>query len=359
MITIRTAVFPAAGLGTRILPATKAFPKELLPLVDRPIIQYGVEEASASGLRRVVLVTSPGNLLTSAHFEPNPDLEAVLAERGKTDALKIVRAVSELADVVTIHQQQPLGLGHAVLVAQDLVGNEPFAVVLPDDVIDADPPALSRMIDVFTEHDSPVLLVERVPRDAVHRYGIIDAEPVRDGVYRIRDLVEKPPPDQAPSDLAIVGRYILTPDVFGVLEQTKRGAGNEIQLTDGLRRLARARPMYACELSGIPSRRRDDRRIPQSRDPLRAEATGPRTGTARVPQDHDQAIETLRRVVYLEEDEADDEAGFLDDSVLADLASDPSFVFLSALAGFSSLDDFSDVSEPSDDAGCSPLGFRA
>ena len=251
MTTLRNAVFPAAGLGTRILPATKAFPKELLPLVDRPIIQYGVEEAARSGLRRIILVTSPGNVMTGAHFEPNPSLEALLAERGKTDALEVIRSLSDLAEVTTIHQDQPLGLGHAVLVAKAQVGEEPFAVVLPDDIIDADPPALRQMIDVYTEHSGPVLLVERVPREAVQRYGVIDATPLQDGVYQVRDLVEKPPPDKAPSDLAIVGRYILTPDVFGVLEQTGRDAGGEIQLTDGLRRLARERPLYACELRGV------------------------------------------------------------------------------------------------------------
>ena len=251
MTTLRTAVFPAAGLGTRILPATKAFPKELLPLVDRPIIQYGVEEAARSGLRRIILVTSPGNVMTGAHFEPNPGLEALLAARGKTDALEVIRSLSDLAEVTTIHQDQPLGLGHAVLVAKAQVGEEPFAVVLPDDIIDADPPALRQMIDVYTEHGGPVLLVERVPRETVQRYGVIDATPLQDGIYHVRDLVEKPPPDKAPSDLAIVGRYILTPDVFGVLEQTGRDAGGEIQLTDGLRRLARERPLYACELRGV------------------------------------------------------------------------------------------------------------
>lgn len=249
--SVRTAVFPAAGLGTRILPATKAFPKELLPLVDRPIIQYGVEEAVAAGIRDVVLVTSPGNAMTSAHFAHNPELEATLEARGKTKALEIVRGVSEMAAVTTVHQHDPLGLGHAVLMAKEAAGAAPFAVVLPDDVIDAAPGALQQMTAVFQEVDGPVILVERVPHDAVHRYGIIDAEPVREGVYQIRGLVEKPAPDAAPSDLAIVGRYILTPDVFEDLEQTGEGAGGEIQLTDALRRTLDRRPLYACELSGV------------------------------------------------------------------------------------------------------------
>ena len=248
---VRTMVVPAAGLGTRILPATKAFPKELLPLVDRPIIQYGVEEAVRSGVRRVVLVTSPGNTMTGAHFAPDPALEAVLEERGKTSSLAVVRALSAMADVATVHQDQPKGLGYAVLVARAQVGNEPFAVLLPDDVIDADPPALRQMIDVFARREGPVLLVERVPHEAVHRYGIIDARPLENGVYEVRDLVEKPSPEQAPSDLAIVGRYILTPDLFIALEQTGTDRGGEIQLTDGLRRLLQKRPLYACEFTGV------------------------------------------------------------------------------------------------------------
>ena len=248
--SVRTAVFPAAGLGTRILPATKAFPKELLPLVDRPIIQYGVEEAVASGMRRVVLVTSPGNTMTGAHFAPHPALEAVLEARGKAESLTVVRALSALAEVTTVHQAQPLGLGHAVLMARPEVGDEPFAVVLPDDVIDADPPALRRMTDLFAEVGGPVLLVERVPREAVQRYGIIDATPLGQGVFQVRDLVEKPDPATAPSDLAIVGRYVLTPDTFDALEGTGADAGGEIQLTDALRRLLAQRPLYACELAG-------------------------------------------------------------------------------------------------------------
>lgn len=250
-VRVRSVVIPAAGLGTRILPATKAFPKELLPLVDRPIIQYGVEEAAAAGIDRVVLVTSPGNNMTAAHFRPNPALETILEKRGKTESLALVRRASELAELTTVHQEQPLGLGHAVLMGKPAVGDEPFAVLLPDDVIDAEPPALQRMVELFDELDGPVLLVERVPRDAVNRYGIIDAAPLRPGVFQVRDLVEKPDPADAPSDLAIVGRYILTPDLFAVLERTGAGAGGEIQLTDGLRDLLAQRPIYACELAGV------------------------------------------------------------------------------------------------------------
>jgi UTP--glucose-1-phosphate uridylyltransferase len=248
---VQTVVFPAAGLGTRILPATKAFPKELLPLVDRPIIQYGVEEAVNSGIRRVVLVTKPSNTLTKAHFSADPELEAILEERGNVDALATVRALSVMAEVKTVHQEQPLGLGHAVLAAKSEVGDEPFAVVLPDDVIDATTPALQQMTDVFAEVGGPVLLVERVPPEAIQRYGIIDATPIRNGVFEIRDLVEKPTPEAAPSNLGIIGRYILTPDLFPALEKTAPSRDGEIQLTEGLRRLLHQRPLYACELTGV------------------------------------------------------------------------------------------------------------
>ena len=248
---VRKVVFPAAGLGTRMLPATKVFPKELLPIVDRPIIQYGVEEAVRSGIREVVLVVSPGETLLAGHFAPNPGLEKVLADRDKTELLAVVQALTAMARVTTVYQVEPRGLGHAVLSAMDAVGDEPFAVVLADDVVDSEPPALRQMIDVHGELDGPVLLVERVPHEIVSHYGVIDPEPIRDGLFRVRDLVEKPPVDQAPSDLAIVGRYILTPDVFSMLERTGEGAGGEIQLTDGLRGLLAERPIYACELRGV------------------------------------------------------------------------------------------------------------
>lgn len=248
---VHKVVFPIAGLGIRMLPATKACPKELFPLVDRPIIQYGVEEAVRAGIREVVFVASPWNKLAAAHFGPHPELEAMLTERGKTEVLAAVRAISTMARVTTINQPKPRGLGHAVLMAKAEVGNAPFGVMLPDDVIDADPCALRQMIDVHAEFDGPVLLVERVPREEVGRYGVIVPEPIRPGVYRVRDLVEKPAPSQAPSDLAIIGRYLLTPDLFAALERTGEDASGEIQLTDGLRQLARERPLYACELKGV------------------------------------------------------------------------------------------------------------
>ncbi len=247
---IRKAVFPAAGLGTRFLPATKAQPKEMLPLVDKPIIQYGVEEAVASGLDDIILVTGRGKNAIEDHFDVAVELETFLEARGKRDLLEEIRQISNMINVAYVRQGEPLGLGHAVLVTRHLVGNEPFAVILADDVIDATPPALAQMIDVFDEVGGPVILVERVPKDQISGYGVIAAEPVRPGVYRILDLVEKPAPEKAPSDLAIIGRYLLTPDIFDALEQTANDRAGEIQLTNGLKRLLATRPLYACEITG-------------------------------------------------------------------------------------------------------------
>ncbi len=249
--SIRKAVFPAAGLGTRFLPATKAQPKEMLPLVDKPIIQYGVEEAVAAGVSNIILVTGRGKNAIEDHFDVSVELETFLEARGKTDLLAEIRKISNLINFSYVRQGEPLGLGHAVLVTKLLVGQEPFAVILGDDVIDAEPPALRQMIDVFTEVDGPVLAVERVPREDVSAYGIIDAEEIRPGVYRIRDLVEKPPRAEAPSDLAIIGRYILTPDIFPALEATVSDRTGEIQLTNGLRRLLKDRPIYGCRIDGV------------------------------------------------------------------------------------------------------------
>jgi UTP--glucose-1-phosphate uridylyltransferase len=247
---VRKAVFPAAGLGTRFLPATKAQPKEMLPLVDKPIIQYGVEEAVASGVDDIILVTGRGKNAIEDHFDVSVELETFLEARGKRDLLEEIRQISSLINVAYVRQGEPLGLGHAVLVTRHLVGNEPFAVILADDVIDATPPALAQMIAVFDDVKGPVILVERIPKDQISGYGVIAAEPVRPGVYRILDLVEKPPPERAPSDLAIIGRYILTPDVFDALEETAGDGGGEIQLTNGLKRLLATRPLYACEIAG-------------------------------------------------------------------------------------------------------------
>jgi UTP--glucose-1-phosphate uridylyltransferase len=247
---IRKAVFPAAGLGTRFLPATKALPKEMLPLVDKPIIQYGVEEAIASGIHDIILVTSRGKTAMEDHFDVAVELEGFLEARGKTEQLDEIRKISQMINLSYVRQGQPLGLGHAVLVTQDLVGDEPFAVLLGDDVIDGETPALRQMIDVFADVNGPVLAVERVPKSDVSSYGIIDGEEVSPGVYQIRDLVEKPPRDEAPSDLAIIGRYILTPDIFPALAATATDRTGEIQLTNGLRRLLKSRPIYGCRIEG-------------------------------------------------------------------------------------------------------------
>jgi UTP--glucose-1-phosphate uridylyltransferase len=248
---IRKAVFPAAGLGTRFLPATKAQPKEMLPLVDKPIIQYGVEEAVESGVANIILVTGRGKNAIEDHFDVSVELETFLEARGKKDLLAEIRKISNLINFSYVRQGEPLGLGHAVLVTKALVGEEPFAVILGDDVIDAKPPALRQMIDVFQDVQGPVLAIERVPRADVSSYGIIDAEEIRPGVYRIRDMVEKPPRDEAPSDLAIIGRYILTPDIFPALEATVSDRTGEIQLTNGLRHLLKQRPIYGCRIDGV------------------------------------------------------------------------------------------------------------
>jgi UTP--glucose-1-phosphate uridylyltransferase len=249
--TIRKAVFPAAGLGTRFLPATKAQPKEMLPLVDKPIIQYGVEEAVASGVDNIILVTGRGKNAIEDHFDVSVELETFLEARKKTDLLAEIRKISNLINFSYVRQGEPLGLGHAVLVTKALVGDEPFAVILGDDVIDANPPALKQMIDVFNDVQGPVLAIERVPRQDVSAYGIIDGEEIKPGIYRIRDLVEKPPREEAPSDLAIIGRYILTPDIFPALEATVSDRTGEIQLTNGLRRLLKDRPIYGCRIDGV------------------------------------------------------------------------------------------------------------
>ena len=251
---VRKAVFPAAGLGTRFLPATKAQPKEMLPLVDKPIIQYGIEEAVASGVDNIILVTGRGKNAIEDHFDVSLELETFLEARGKHEQLEEVRKISNLINFAYVRQGEPLGLGHAVLVTQVLVGDEPFAVILGDDVIDANPPAIKQLVDVFERVQGPVLAVERVPRDQISNYGVIAIEPnakLGAGIYQVRDLVEKPAVEDAPSDLAIIGRYILTPDIFPALAATKSDRTGEIQLTNGLRELLKSRPIYACEVKGV------------------------------------------------------------------------------------------------------------
>ena len=251
---VRKAVFPAAGLGTRFLPATKAQPKEMLALVDKPIIQYGVEEAVQSGVPNIIIVTGRGKNAIEDHFDVAVELEGYLEQRGKTEQLEEIRNITAAINVAYVRQGEPLGLGHAVLVTKNLVGDEPFAVVLGDDVVDASPPALRQMIDVYERVQGPVLAVERVAPEEVSSYGIVavdESEALGRGVYRVKDLVEKPRREDAPSTLAIIGRYILTPDIFAALEATAGDRTGEIQLTNGLRRLLRERPVYVCEIDGV------------------------------------------------------------------------------------------------------------
>ena len=250
---VRKAVFPAAGLGTRFLPATKAQPKEMLPLVDKPIIQYVIEEAVAAGLTNIIIVTGRGKNAIEDHFDVSYELEKLLESRGKTDLLEQVRAVSNMINVSYVRQGEALGLGHAVLVARDLVGDEPFAVMLGDDIIDSATPCMKQMVRVFEKYQGPVVAVHKVPKDEISSYGVIDGEAEKgdDRVYRIRDLVEKPRAEEAPSDLAIIGRYILTPDIFDALAATPRDAAGEIQLTNGLRALRQRREMYGYRFAGV------------------------------------------------------------------------------------------------------------
>jgi UTP--glucose-1-phosphate uridylyltransferase len=226
----------------------------MLPLVDKPIIQYGVEEAVEAGIDNIILVTGRGKNAIEDHFDVSVELESFLEARGKREQLAEIRKISNLINFAYVRQREPLGLGHAVLTARELVGNEPFAVLLGDDVIDANPPAIRQLIDVFDQVQGPVLAVERVSREEVSSYGVIapdTSSPIGHGVYRVRDLVEKPPASEAPSDLAIIGRYVLTPDLFAVLAATKSDRSGEIQLTNGLRELLKSRPIYACEIRGV------------------------------------------------------------------------------------------------------------
>ena len=249
---IRKAVFPAAGLGTRFLPATKSSPKEMLPLVDKPLIQYSIEEAVASGIESILIVTGRDKSAIENHFDISYELEQLLQEKGKTEFFEQVRAISELAKISYTRQRQALGLGHAIYQAKDFSANEPFAVLLADDIVDAEKPALKQMIEVFEKYDAPVIATMQIAGEAISRFGVIDAEEVEPNVYKVKDMVEKPKFADAPSDLAIIGRYILTPDVFDAIERTEKGAGGEIQITDAMRlMLKEGKPFYAVKLDGV------------------------------------------------------------------------------------------------------------
>ena len=249
--TVRKAVFPAAGLGTRFLPATKASPKEMLPLVDKPLIQYSVEEAVASGCESLLIITGREKSSIENHFDISFELEQTLKEKGKDKMFEQVRAISDIARISYTRQKQALGLGHAIYQAKDFVGDEPFAALLADDVVDAEKPALKQMIEVFEKYQAPVIATMQVAGEAISRFGVIDADEVEPGVFKIKDMVEKPAFADAPSDLAIIGRYIFTPDIFDAIERTTPGAGGEIQITDAMRLLLKDRPFYAVKLEGV------------------------------------------------------------------------------------------------------------
>lgn len=249
MKKIKKAVIPAAGLGTRFLPATKAQPKEMLPIVDKPTIQYIVEEAVSSGIETLLIITGRSKRAIEDHFDRSVELEMELERAGKDELLAQVRSIARMVEVTYIRQQQPLGLGHAIWCARHFVGNDPFCVLLGDDVMDADPPAVRQLMDAYYQTGAPVLGTMRVSQKDTRKYGIVDAGEIQQGLYPVRDLVEKPLADP-PSDMAIMGRYVITPDIFEILESQQPGAQGEIQLTDALRTLAKKRPMFALEMSG-------------------------------------------------------------------------------------------------------------
>ncbi|GAB6274444.1 MAG: UTP--glucose-1-phosphate uridylyltransferase GalU [Peptococcaceae bacterium] len=247
---VRKAVVPAAGLGVRFLPVTKSLPKEMLPLVDKPIIQYIIEEVVASGLENILVVTGRGKRAIEDYFDQSPDLEIHLTQKGKHDLLKIVRELGELVDIHYVRQKEPRGLGHAVFCARKFVGEEPFAVLLGDDLIYHEIPCLKQMLALYTQVQATILAVQEVPAQDVNKYGILDARLIQPGVYLVNDLVEKPDPATAPSRLAIMGRYIITPQIFELLAHTPPGAGGEIQLTDALRELKQTQPIYGLAFKG-------------------------------------------------------------------------------------------------------------
>jgi UTP--glucose-1-phosphate uridylyltransferase len=247
---VRKAAFPAAGLGTRFLPATKAQPKEMLPLVDKPLIQYGVEESLASGIDNIIIITGRGKNAIEDHFDVSYELETILTQRGESELLTIVRDISEMANLSYVRQKEALGIGHALLTARELIGNEPFACFLGDDIIDSQVPCMKQLLNVFTEKGNPVVAIEEVDPDHVSAYGIIAGREIGDGLYEITDMIEKPRKEEAPTNLAIIGRYVLTPDLFDVLKQVQQDAKGEIQLTNGLKLLLKDRPIYGYKFKG-------------------------------------------------------------------------------------------------------------
>jgi UTP--glucose-1-phosphate uridylyltransferase len=251
--SIRKAVFPAAGLGTRFLPATKAQPKEMLPLVDKPLIQYVIEEAVNSGISNITIVTGRGKNAIEDHFDVSYELEQVLHGRGKKELLDEIRKISNMINLTYVRQKEALGLGHAILVAREAIGHEPFAVLLGDDIIDSAVPCMKQMTDLFSKLQASIIATCEVPRAEISSYGVIKGTPVEgfgNRVFRVQDVIEKPPVNEAPSTMAIIGRYVLTPEIFPLLEKTRKGRGGEIQLTDGIRMLLAEQPVYAYRFEG-------------------------------------------------------------------------------------------------------------
>ena len=247
---VKKAIIPAAGLGTRFLPATKAQPKEMLPIVDKPTIQYIIEEAVASGIEEILIITGKNKRAIEDHFDKSVELEQELEKKGKKDLLKMVRDISNMADIYYIRQKEPKGLGHAINCARTFVGDEPFAVMLGDDVVDSEVPCLKQLIEAYNEYKTSILGVQEVADEDVCKYGIVNGKQIEDRVYKVKDLIEKPSIEDAPTNIAILGRYIINPAIFSILEHTKPGKGGEIQLTDGLKELAQQEAMYAYVFDG-------------------------------------------------------------------------------------------------------------
>ena len=247
---VKKAVIPVAGLGTRFLPATKTVPKELLPIVDIPSIQYVVQEAVDSGIEEIIFVTGRGKDSIEDHFDEAPELEQILTDRGNTEMVKALRRIAEMIEVVSVRQKRPLGLGHAVLCARDLVGSEPFAVMLADDLVDSEVPCVRQLVDIFNRKEESVIALMQVPLEEVHQYGVIEGKEIEPRIYEIQRTVEKPVSSEAPSRMAIIGRYVLRPEIFEILQKQPPGLGGEIQLTDGLAQLARRRKMFGCVFAG-------------------------------------------------------------------------------------------------------------
>ncbi len=248
---VKKAVFPVAGLGTRFLPATKSSPKEMLPLIDKPLVQYVVEEAVASGIEQILFVTGRGKRALEDHFDIAFELEAHLYDKGKDEELSRIREIAEMVDIFYVRQKQAMGLGHAILCAKDFVGNDPFAVLLGDDIIDAERPCLGQLLDVYRKYHGPVLALEKVPMENISSYGCVKANHISGQIYEVVDMVEKPRREEAPSDLAIIGRYVLTPDIFPILQKQTPGKGGEIQLTDAILSLSKEQAIYGCQFEGI------------------------------------------------------------------------------------------------------------